>query len=211
MRIPFKTWFADRAAEAKLTASEIAELTAWLIRRRQPTFVDEARVKRSPKPEAKITAKDVQEFFGWLGSRMDEAKLNDSEKRQLNDWVSGRIETNPEVQKPEAKLHPQDVQEFLSWFSLRMDDANLDDVEKRQLNDWVSQRIQTDPDVYRKSAPKLAPQDGPEFLKWFWSRMDDAMLDEAERRLLSDWVFDRIQTDPEFQSALADTEHREKR
>ena len=102
-----KQWLNQKVSNARQTAQEIGELSSWLLLRKEPrrdsvTPIGSARSARS-ESSAKLSAKEVVEFFGWLQARAADARLSEHEKRQLNKWIAGRLESGAPLDESAAE------------------------------------------------------------------------------------------------------------
>ncbi len=89
---PFKDWLKNKMSAAKMTAAETKEFTLWLVNRRKS-----GEGKLDTKSAVTCNSEDVREFFAWLGKRISEEKLDHTERHQLHDWLTARVEQSPDV------------------------------------------------------------------------------------------------------------------
>ncbi len=80
----FKRWLQERVKESKLTPSEAAQFTAWLV-----SCSCETKHK-----ETSVSFKDVVELVTWFRGRMTEMFVRDDERKELSGWLADRLSSH---------------------------------------------------------------------------------------------------------------------
>lgn len=104
-----KGWFANKLSSAKESAGDVGQLVSWLAKRANNGRSQPPAASQPEPAETKnqITAQEVRQFFGWLNARMFEAKLDERERRELDQWLKARlISSNPQLRLDSEKAEP---------------------------------------------------------------------------------------------------------
>jgi hypothetical protein len=142
----FKDWLKAKASDAQMSAKELAEFTSWLMLRRKMSAASkdkyDHRLPGNAAEKRRLTPGDVRDFFGWLHRGMNEARLNDNERKQLNGWVCARMKHDLDGFE---KAERSEQADFSMWLSKAMDEANMTDAERSELKTWLQKMAKDDP------------------------------------------------------------------
>jgi hypothetical protein len=109
----FAEWLAQQVSAASLTDDEKKMFADWLVKENttpESTGADRGRAQSTHAPETPgITMNDVRELLTWIKARVTHVSINETERKELNEWLMQRANDAGDIGAHDSKRLKQDL------------------------------------------------------------------------------------------------------